>query len=31
LDDLNQSMPGSTSQAQRFGQTISLFKLRISR
>jgi hypothetical protein len=31
LDDLNQSVPRSISHAQRFGGTISLFKLRIDR
>jgi 4-amino-4-deoxy-L-arabinose transferase-like glycosyltransferase len=31
VDDLTQSVPQSISQAQRFGQTISLFKLRIER
>jgi len=31
VDDLTQSAPGSISQGQRFGQTISLFKLRLDR
>jgi len=31
IDDLSQSVPGSLSQPQRFGETISLFKFKLDR